>query len=107
MLKSLLKKHFDKHEHSLTLTQSAKPFITNKNSIIVKKLVECIEYATNITPTLSTAGGTSDARFFGEYGIETVEFGVKNDRIHAPNERTSIKEVRKLKNIFTHLINEL
>ncbi len=49
---------------------------------------------------LSTAGGTSDARFMGAFGIDVVEFGVINDTIHAPNERTSIKEVEGLCAVF-------
>ena len=58
----------------------------------------------NIDTKLSTAGGTSDARFIAAYGIDVIEFGVINDTIHAPNERTSIKEVEKLHRVFSELI---
>jgi len=33
-----------------------------------------------------------------------IEFGVINDTIHAPNERTSIEEVEKLHRVFSELI---
>ncbi|MCK5293038.1 MAG: M20/M25/M40 family metallo-hydrolase, partial [Arcobacteraceae bacterium] len=52
----------------------------------------------------STAGGTSDARFFGQFKIDTVEFGVINDTIHSVNERTTVKEVENLTKIFTNII---
>ena len=59
----------------------------------------------NIDTKLSTAGGTSDARFFGAFGVDVVEFGVINDTIHAINERTSIKEVEGLTKIFKDIID--
>jgi succinyl-diaminopimelate desuccinylase len=59
---------------------------------------------TDISPKLSTAGGTSDARFMPSFGIEVVEFGVINDTIHAPNENTSIEEVEKLYRVFCDIL---
>jgi len=55
-------------------------------------------------PKLSTAGGTSDARFFGSYGIATVECGVVNDTIHAPNEYCPLNEVESLVDVFKDVI---
>ncbi len=103
-IKSFVDKYFKDMNYSLSLNQSAKPFITDKNSKIVKLLQKEIKNIVGIDPKLSTAGGTSDARFFGEFGVDTVEFGVINDRIHAINERTSIKEVEKLYEIFKSAI---
>jgi succinyl-diaminopimelate desuccinylase len=97
-------KYFNGMDYTLVLNQSAKPFITNRDSKIVQLLSEVIQDIADITPKLSTAGGTSDARFFGEYGVDTVEFGVINDTIHAPNERTSVKEVEDLAAIFARVI---
>ncbi len=97
-------KYFKEMDYSLILNQSAKPFVTNQNSKIVRHMISAIKEVTDKTTKLSTAGGTSDARFFGEYGIDTVEFGVINDTIHAPNERTTVKEVEDLKRVFDILI---
>lgn len=97
-------KYFKEMDYTLTLNQSAKPFITNPDSKVVTKIVDVIKDVTGVDTKLSTAGGTSDARFFGEYGVDTVEFGVINDTIHAPNERTSVKQVEDLKKIFSKLI---
>jgi succinyl-diaminopimelate desuccinylase len=98
--------HFKEMDYTLVLNQSAKPFVTNRNSKVVTVMSQAIEEIADITPKLSTAGGTSDARFFGEFGIDTVEFGVINDTIHAPNERTSVKEVEDLAAVFAKVIEQ-
>ena len=58
----------------------------------------------NIQTKNSTAGGTSDARFFGQYNIDTIEFGVINDTIHSVGERTTVKEVENLTQVFENII---
>ena len=55
-------------------------------------------------PLLNTKGGTSDARHFAEFGVDAIEFGVINDRIHAKNERVSVDEINKLYEVFKDLI---
>ncbi len=103
-VEKFISKNFKDLKYNLTLSQSAKPFVTKKDSKIVKDLSKVIQNCVGIAPELSTTGGTSDARFFGEYGVETVEFGVKNDTIHSVNERTTLKEVEDLCTIFKNLI---
>jgi len=105
-IENFIKKYFNSLNYKLELKQSAEPFITNPDSKIVKNLKKAITEITNITPKNSTAGGTSDARFFAKYGIKVVEFGVKNDTIHAPNERVGIKELVDLTKIFQKVISE-
>lgn len=106
--KEKIKNYFDNLfkglDYKLELKQSSFPFITDPNTKIVKNLSKEIEKITNIKPKHSTAGGTSDARFFAKRDIKVVEFGVINDTIHAPNERTTIKEVKNLALIFQNLI---
>jgi succinyl-diaminopimelate desuccinylase len=101
---NFIHKYFKNLNYTLELNQSAKPFITNPNSKIVKLLDKSIQEETNIKPKYSTAGGTSDARFLAEYGVKTIEFGVVNDSIHAPNENTKLEYVEKLSNIFSKVI---
>ncbi len=101
-----VREHFNGLNYELQIDVSSKPFMTNSESKIVKMLKKSIKDICNIETKLSTAGGTSDARFFGEFGVDTVEFGVINDRIHAPNERTSVAEVEKLYEVFKSLIKE-
>ncbi len=97
-------RYFKEMNYTLSLDQSAKPFMTDVNTKIVRTLDASIEAVCSIRPKHSTAGGTSDARFIAEYGIDVIEFGVKNDTIHAPNERTSVEEVTKLFEVFKELI---
>lgn len=91
-------------DYTLVLDQSALPFVTEDSTHVVSVLSECIHDVCGIIPRHSTAGGTSDARFVAQYGIDVIEFGVINDTIHAPNERTSIVEVESLAKIFSALI---
>jgi succinyl-diaminopimelate desuccinylase len=90
--------------YTLTLTQSALPFVTKRNSMLAWNMLKSIETVTNRSAELSTTGGTSDARYLAQYGVEVLEFGVVNDKIHALNESTKIEYVEKLSEIFTHLL---
>lgn len=92
-------------DYTLSLDQTAYPFVTDADTTIVRTLSDAIYEVCAITPKNSTAGGTSDARFVAGYGIDVIEFGVINDTIHAPNERTSISEVQNLYAVFTKLID--
>ncbi|WP_281950538.1 succinyl-diaminopimelate desuccinylase [Nitrosophilus kaiyonis] len=103
-IEDFVHKYFNEMNYTLRLTQSAKPFLTDPNSKIVKILDKSIQKICNVKPKYSTAGGTSDARFFGEFGVKTVEFGVINDTIHAPNERTNKDEVIKLYKVFKEVL---
>ena len=105
-IKKFVEEHFDGLQYDFEFKPSSKPFMTNPTSKIVKLMQKSIQEIVGIEPKLSTAGGTSDARFFGEYGVETVEFGVVNDTIHAPNENTAIKEVESLYLVFKELIKK-
>ncbi len=97
-------KHFDGLEYELQVDQSSRSFMTNPNSDIVKSIDRAIEGVCGSSPKHSTAGGTSDARFVAEYGVDVVEFGVINDTIHAPNERTTIGEIEGLYRVFVETI---
>ncbi|QCT94560.1 succinyl-diaminopimelate desuccinylase [Caminibacter mediatlanticus TB-2] len=103
-IKEFIHKHFKDMNYTLELKQSAEPFITNPDSKVVKNLDSAIQKEIGLIPKHSTAGGTSDARFFAKYGVKVVEFGVKNDTIHAPNERVHKDEVIKLSHIFKEVI---
>ena len=103
-LREFMEEKLNGLDYELKLEQGSYPFVTNRESFIVKELSQAIEGETGLKPKLSTAGGTSDGRHIAPYGIEVVEFGVINDRIHGLNERTSIKEVETLYNIFVNMI---
>jgi succinyl-diaminopimelate desuccinylase len=105
-IKEFIKTNFKDLQYTLRLTQGSYPFITNSDTKVVRILQQSIKNICNIDTALSTAGGTSDARFFGQFKIPTVEFGVINDTIHAVNERVSIEEVKSLTKVFQELISK-
>lgn len=95
-------------QFDLSITQGSKAFIFKpdaKSEKLIDTLGAAIKEQTGIQPKLSTAGGTSDARFIAEYGVPVIEFGVKNDTIHAPNERVALQEIDDLAQIFTKLLS--
>jgi succinyl-diaminopimelate desuccinylase len=103
-IEAFVAEHLKGLDYELQLSQSAKPFVTAADSDIVNAIDNAIEAVTGQRPKHSTAGGTSDARFLAEYGLDVVEFGVINDTIHAPNERTDTEEVLALKRVFDRVI---
>lgn len=107
LVEHFVREKFKGLPYDLEINQSSKPFVTDRNSKIVKAISKSIRQILGMTPSLSTAGGTSDARFFGEFGVDTVEFGVKNDTIHSVNERTTLGEVERLYEVFKNLIKNL
>lgn len=105
-IESFIKEHFSDLPYTLKLTQGSYPFMTNSDSKIVNAISQSIKSILNVDTKHSTAGGTSDARFFGQYKVPTVEFGVINDTIHSIGERTSVNEVTKLSKVFIDIIQK-
>ena len=97
--------HLNGLDYELRLTQGSYPFQTNTDTKVVKTIDSAIEKVTGVKPKHSTAGGTSDARFVAQFGVNVIEFGVKNDTIHSINERTTVKEVQDLYKVFKTLID--
>jgi len=91
-------------DYTLKLTQGSFPFVTCRDSYIVKAVQNALKDINGNTAKLSTAGGTSDARYISQFGIDSIECGVKNDTIHAINERCGMEEVEKLEEVFLHVI---
>jgi len=91
-------------DYELRLTQGSYPFKTETNTFLVKTIDEAIKKVTCKEPKHSTAGGTSDARFISAFGVDVIEFGVRNDTIHSLNERTTKKEVEDLYKVFQTFI---
>ena len=103
-IEAFVHRYFKEMDYSLTLDQSARPFVTDPDTKIVRTIDAAIAEVAGIRPKHSTAGGTSDARFIAEYGIDVIEFGVVNDTIHAPNECTTPEQVEGLYRVFSNVI---
>ena len=66
---------------------------------LVETLSAVIRERTGLTPDASTAGGTSDARFFG--GVcPVVEFGLVGDTMHQVDERVPVADLTALTAIY-------
>ncbi|MGP6088474.1 succinyl-diaminopimelate desuccinylase [Antarctobacter jejuensis] len=68
-------------------------------------VAKAVTVETNITPELSTTGGTSDARFVKNH-CPVVEFGLVGKRMHAVDERVEVAQVHQLKSIYTRILRE-
>ncbi len=93
--------------YTLSLSQSARPFVTSADTTLVNVAKWALLEVCQVEPKLSTSGGTSDARFFGEFGIETIECGVLNDTIHAINECVKLQDVETLVEVFKYIITHI
>jgi len=65
----------------------------------VDTLIASIEAETGSKPELSTAGGTSDARFVAQY-CPVVEFGLPGSTMHKADECVAVEDVRRLSALY-------
>ena len=77
-------------------------FITNPKPK-VKKIQKIIQKETKQKAKLSTSGGTSDARFIKDIA-PCIEFGLVGNTMHQVDERSSIRDMIKLKSIYLKII---
>ncbi|MGX2982189.1 succinyl-diaminopimelate desuccinylase [Helicobacter sp. 23-1045] len=101
-VKSLLK-NAGIQRYDLMISQGSFPFITDSQTLL-DSLSRAIKKHTNLNPRPNTEGGTSDARYFSAFGVEVVEFGLINDRIHATDECVDLRDIEKLRDIFIDFI---
>ena len=85
------------------------PYFTHvdQQNSLIKSIEQAIIKNTGRFPVLSTAGGTSDGRFFASEHTQVVEVGVPNKTIHQVNERIHISDLVTLEDIFTDLLSDL
>lgn len=65
--------------------------------------VAAIEDVTGRKPELSTAGGTSDARFIASY-CPVIEFGLVGQTMHQIDERAAVSDLEKLTRIYRGIL---
>lgn len=70
----------------------------------VEALGAVIEAATGSRPQLSTAGGTSDARFLARY-CPVVEFGLPGPSMHKADENVLVRDVEELSVLYARFIS--
>lgn len=67
-------------------------------------LQDCVEAETGRRPSLTTGGGTSDARFIQLYG-PVAEFGLVGATMHQVDERVSVSDIESLTRIYTRILD--
>ena len=82
---------------------SGESFLTkpNKTTYMIQNSIKKI---TGIKPKLSTAGGTSDARFIRKIA-PCLEFGLVGKTMHKVDESVTISDLKKLTNIYLNILN--
>jgi len=96
-VEGILTKH--RVNYSLEWFVSGHPFLTapgRLSSAATRAVHELLE----VTPKLSTAGGTSDGRFIAPMGAQVIELGVINETIHKVNECVRVADIDRLHQIY-------
>lgn len=108
-IQQIVEKILQKHgcQYELTWRLSGKPFFTPPTSKFVQILAATIEKELGYAPILSTSGGTSDGRFFAEYGTQVVEVGPQNATIHQVNECIFLEELEQLSLLYEKILVSL
>ncbi len=79
------------------------PVFLTRNERLVEGLSGSIQAVTGRKPTLSTSGGTSDARFIKDY-CGVVEFGLVGQTMHMVDERVALEDLETLTRIYLHFL---
>ncbi len=103
-VESVLRRHG--LDFSVQWTLSARPFLTRPGEL-VDAVTRAVRARTGRTPQLSTAGGTSDARFIAEICPQIVELGPVNASIHKLNEHIELSALEQLPEIYLDTLRAL
>jgi len=69
-------------------------------------VAKSVESETGVVPTLSTTGGTSDARFVKDHCPVVVEFGLVGKTMHQVDENVPVAQIEQLKSIYTRILKD-
>ncbi|MCY7297041.1 succinyl-diaminopimelate desuccinylase [Alteromonas sp. a30] len=96
-------------DYEITWERACEPYFTPAKpcQCLIGAVERAIHKNTGKFPVLSTAGGTSDGRFFASDNTQVVEVGVPNQTIHQVNERINVSDLVTLEDIYTDLLGEL
>lgn len=93
----------EKIDYDLSVECSGESFITKPGSF--SDLAQAaIKQVTGVNPTLSTTGGTSDARFIKNY-CPVIEFGLVGQTMHKADEYVKIDDLAALSHIYSEILN--
>ncbi|MGB2486293.1 MAG: succinyl-diaminopimelate desuccinylase [Candidatus Puniceispirillaceae bacterium] len=110
-LQGWLEEHFDRvaSQHDVTyqaeFASNASPFITEPG-VLTTRMQAAISRLTNKQASLSTTGGTSDARFICKI-CPVAEFGLVGQTMHKIDEHVAIADIDQLAAIYAEMLAEL
>ncbi|MGR3321730.1 MAG: succinyl-diaminopimelate desuccinylase [Pseudooceanicola sp.] len=91
-------------EFEMTTKLTGESFLTPPGAL--SELVSAsVAAETNVTPVLSTTGGTSDARFVKDH-CPVVEFGLVGQTMHQVDERVPVDQIRQLKRVYARILRD-
>ncbi|MCY4034193.1 MAG: succinyl-diaminopimelate desuccinylase [Hyphomicrobiales bacterium] len=93
----------EKCAYEMDIIESGKPFL-GKAERLISLLEDAINTHAQMRTTLSTGGGTSDARFIREHG-RVVEFGLVGRSMHQADECVAIEDLERLGKIYGALLD--
>jgi succinyl-diaminopimelate desuccinylase len=86
-------------KYSLEWFVSGYPFLTIPG-MLSETVTRAVQEQLQISPKLSTGGGTSDGRFIAPMGAQVIELGVINASIHKANECVRVADIDGLHGIY-------
>ena len=89
--------------HYLAIEPPSHTFLTAPGQLD-SILTQAVREITGITPSLSTDGGTSDARFIKEM-CPVVEFGLLTETIHKIDEQVSLADLAQLTAVYRRFLD--
>lgn len=89
--------------HELTFWGSSQVFLT-ENPQLVETMQAAVHSVTGRTAKLSTAGGTSDARYISRV-CPVIEFGLINQTMHQVDERVDVTQLDELTEVYSDFID--
>ena len=102
ILKRISKKN--KSNYKIEYKVSGEAFLTKPNDTTFM-IQNIIKKVTKIKPTLSTTGGTSDARFIRKIS-PCLEFGLVGKTMHKIDEAVSLKDLKNLTKIYQNILQD-
>jgi succinyl-diaminopimelate desuccinylase len=90
-------------DYELTWKDRPSPVFLTRDDKLIDTLSRSIETCVDRRPTLSTSGGTSDARFIKDY-CPVVEFGLVGQTMHMVDERVALADLETLTRIYQRFL---
>ncbi len=93
-------------KYSLEWFISGYPFLTVPGALS-QAAARAVQEQLQISPRLTTGGGTSDGRFIAPMGAQVIELGVINESIHKVNECVRVADIDRLHAIYRRTLELL